>query len=348
MLRRTYAITLDSKATEDKVAYLIAVLQATPQYIAGMLWSRVTAEVSSNPYHLLWDHGFEDHEALDRYMLHPYHYNIIDEWMYRESPRAIVSTSVAATWDDEHDIDVADSKAVADAIAGPAPSLYAQRPSETPIRAAVNATDDHGRSSLRLIEKIDVREGCTEQYLSAVRDVYMPMISDTGMRLLSIYRTVPGEEEGLLFVWAFDSWEAAGQVRATLHRSEALTHWIAQISPLRIGGKRRMVIPTKQHFGSDDPASTSTPTYLLEEVEIRQGRIEHYLRMIDQSVARGQLHGVDKNLPEPRRHRGGNRNHDVCDAPGWRCSFSSPDWRRRHRHRSKEASCWCLCAGPDR
>ena len=197
MLRRIYVIPIKESASCESVEELIAILDAAPQYIPSMKWSRVAQELSMHPYELVWDHGFEDEDGLREYMTHPYHNNLIDHFMLQESPTSIVeSTLMCFRFDDER-VDLGRIvSAHARRIGG---TDMKQEESRNEVLDSLEVTGE----TIYLLEQIDIVAGKTDEYLNALREGYVGAVAKRGMQLCASLRTLPGSgEEGLVLLWS--------------------------------------------------------------------------------------------------------------------------------------------------
>ena len=90
MIRRfeTYAF-LPGTAPEARRA-LAVVLSEAGRHIPEVRWSAVGWNRSDAPAELVWEHAFESAEAYRRYMVHPYHADLIDRYVLPDSPERVV------------------------------------------------------------------------------------------------------------------------------------------------------------------------------------------------------------------------------------------------------------------
>src|ERR1700689_2603472 len=98
MYKRAYAIQLKPGITDDTVTELIRVLQEAPQHIPGMTASVVRKALPPSKFDLIWDNAFSHVDYYKNYLSHPYHCNVIDHFMYRESPAAVIGESLCLRW----------------------------------------------------------------------------------------------------------------------------------------------------------------------------------------------------------------------------------------------------------
>jgi len=61
------------------------------RFIPEVLHSAVGTNLSSAPVQLVWEHGYASPEAYQRYMVHPYHANVLDRYLLSDSPERIVT-----------------------------------------------------------------------------------------------------------------------------------------------------------------------------------------------------------------------------------------------------------------
>lgn len=92
MLRRfeTYAVL--PEVTTEQRHRLADVLREAGRAIPEVLGSAVGWNRSSASSELVWEHYFESPEAYCRYMVHPYHADLIDRYVLADSPERVVET----------------------------------------------------------------------------------------------------------------------------------------------------------------------------------------------------------------------------------------------------------------
>jgi hypothetical protein len=84
-------------ATPDEARLALAeVLAGCGRYIPEVLDSAIGWNGSSGPAELVWEHAFDSTDAYRRYMVHPYHADIIDRYVLPDSPERIVEPVTGA------------------------------------------------------------------------------------------------------------------------------------------------------------------------------------------------------------------------------------------------------------
>ncbi len=222
MYKRAYAIAIKPGVSSDIVDELIRVLQDAPAHIPGMTLSVVRRALPPSQYDLIWDNAFAHVDWYQNYLSHPYHCNVIDQFMYRESPAAVIGESLCLRWS-ETDSDL--------------------EPDDTTAERLPTVGDHDG--PLYLVEHVQVRPGQVEEYLRAVEEDYLPMLTGFDIRRLSVLRTpsASGEDE-IMMVWELKDWKTFVDFRAFFQfdNEPASTNWVARSSQLRTGGRRRLMV----------------------------------------------------------------------------------------------------------
>lgn len=229
MYKRAYAIQLKPGVTEDTVAELIQVLQDAPQHIPGMTLSVVRKALPPSKYDLIWDNAFSHVDYYTNYLSHPYHCNVIDHFMYRESPAAVIGESLCLRWSElDSDLDAGGS------------ATGASAPQAEPLPTV----GDHD-GPLYLVEQVEVRRGKTAEYLRVLEEDYLPMLTGFSIRQLSCLRTpaASGEEE-IMIVWELADWQTFVNFRNffQFENEPASTELVKRLSGLRRGGRRRLML----------------------------------------------------------------------------------------------------------
>jgi hypothetical protein len=234
--KRAYAVALKPGLPEAVVADLVRVLEDAPQFIPGLASSVVRPALGPGPYDLIWDNAFVDTVSYDAYLSHPYHCNVIDHYMYRESAGAAIDASLCLRWSDE------DSPSGAVAVVA---DLTAEETEPMTEPAPVAEPAD---GPLYLLEIVDVIPGRADEYLDAVRSDYLPMTRGRGLDLLLCLRSPNGGGENeLAFLWRLAGWSTFVDFRAffQFQNEPASTRWVERISQLRTGGRRRLMVPAE-------------------------------------------------------------------------------------------------------
>lgn len=221
MFKRAYAIALKPGLDPHTVDDLVRVLEDAPRHIPGMTASIVRPALGPGPYDLIWDNAFAGKEFYDGYLSHPYHCNVIDHYMYRESPAAVIDEALCLRWSDG-DTHVA-------------------------TVTEVSTVDAH-EGPLFLVEHVDVAAGRVREYLDAVEEHYLPWATAHGIeRTLCLRSSQASGENELVFVWKLADWNAYVDFRAFFQfdNEPASTEWVARVSALRTGGRRRLMTRTE-------------------------------------------------------------------------------------------------------
>jgi hypothetical protein len=93
VLRRFEIYTMAEDAPPDKVLELEEAFRRCGEYIPEMTHSVVGKNLSSLDVQMVWEHGYESPEAYQRYMIHPFHANILDRYLLNDCPERIVGNS---------------------------------------------------------------------------------------------------------------------------------------------------------------------------------------------------------------------------------------------------------------
>ena len=140
--------------------------------------------------------------------------------MYRESPAAAIDEGLCLRWsdDDAHVATVTEMSTV-DVPDGP----------------------------LFLVEHVEVLPGRTREYLDAIEEHYLPWATAHGIERVLCLRSPEGAGENeVVLVWKLAGWNAYVDFRAFFQfgNEPASTEWVARVSALRTGGRRRLMAPT--------------------------------------------------------------------------------------------------------
>jgi Stress responsive A/B Barrel Domain len=221
MYKRAYAIRLKPGTSEETVAELIRVLEEAPQHIPGMPLSMVRRALPPSRYDLIWDNAFKHLACYRNYLSHPYHCNVIDHFMYRESPAAVIADSLCLRWTEaDEDLQEGDAE----------------------MQSTVGGHD----GPLYLVEHIEVQPGRTGEYLAALEQDYLPMLSSFGISRVSCLRSPDGSgEDELVLTWKLADWQTFVNFRAffQFENEPAATDLVARLNALRRGGRRRLMVP---------------------------------------------------------------------------------------------------------
>jgi hypothetical protein len=240
MYKRAYAIQLKPGVTDDTVTELIRVLQEAPEHIPGMTASVVRKALPPSKFDLIWDNAFSHVDYYKNYLSHPYHCNVIDHFMYRESPAAVIGESLCLRWS-ELDSDL-EAGAAFGADAGAA---FGAGAASAGAGQALPTVGDHD-GPLYLVEQVEVLPGKITEYLEVLEKDYIPLLSGFSIRRVSCLRTpaASGEEE-IMIVWELADWKTFVDFRNffQFENEPASTELVARLSKLRSGGRRRLMIP---------------------------------------------------------------------------------------------------------
>jgi Stress responsive A/B Barrel Domain len=93
MLRRFEIYTLASGVSGEDAARLADVFRHAGRYIPELEHSVVGMNLSPASVDLVWEHSYASPEAYQRYMVHPYHANVLDRYLLNDSPERLVTDS---------------------------------------------------------------------------------------------------------------------------------------------------------------------------------------------------------------------------------------------------------------
>lgn len=254
MFKRAYAVALRPGLDQHIVDEMVHVLQDAPRFIPGMAYSIVRPALGASPYDLIWDNAFVSRTYYENYLSHPYHCNVIDHYMYRESPAAAIGDGLCLRWEDQTapsgavavvtDLDPAPGVEVTPGAVGAEAAPSAAGAEVAPGPAALPSVDP-GQGPLYLVEHVDVQPGRTQEYLDALATEYRPMAARHGIEQVLCLRSPEqsGEEE-IVLVWKLANWAAYVDFRAffQFENEPASTEWVARITALRISGRRRLML----------------------------------------------------------------------------------------------------------
>jgi hypothetical protein len=235
VFHRAYPIRLRPGVSPEQIAGLDGVLRAATEFIPGFLESELCAAPPGSGHDLVWRNAFADEDAFWVYAGHPYHANLINDYLAPDAPDAVKATSsVGITWTDGSPVGAASASAPAAPVDG------AQRVDEALAEVGIATPVVHQ------LEQIELVAGATAAYLAAVREIYLPAVERHGMRLLMSWQSPPatGEEEVVL-LWSMAGWGGVFRSLSALTReADAMERWLETVRPLRTGGRRRYLVPT--------------------------------------------------------------------------------------------------------
>jgi hypothetical protein len=93
MLRRWEIYALAPDAPPEKITEMERCLLEAQRYLPEVLHSAIGHNRSSAGYDVAWEHAYESAESYQRYMVRPYHSNIIDRYLLNDSPERVVADS---------------------------------------------------------------------------------------------------------------------------------------------------------------------------------------------------------------------------------------------------------------
>ncbi len=91
MLRRFETYSIREGAPEDGVRALETAFRRCGEFIPEVLHSRVGWNLSDAPAQLVWEHAFASPGTYRRYMVHPYHADVLDRYLLHDSPERVVA-----------------------------------------------------------------------------------------------------------------------------------------------------------------------------------------------------------------------------------------------------------------
>jgi Stress responsive A/B Barrel Domain len=93
MLRRFEIYTLAEGVSDDDAARLADVFRRCGRFIPELTHSVVGMNLSPAAVDLVWEHSYASPDAYQRYMVHPYHANVLDRYLLNDSPERLVADS---------------------------------------------------------------------------------------------------------------------------------------------------------------------------------------------------------------------------------------------------------------
>jgi hypothetical protein len=90
VIRRFEIYRIRAEAPSPAVEALATACRRAGQFIPEVLYSAVGWNGSDAPAHLIWEHAFTSPEAYRRYMVHPFHANVLDRYLLHDSPERVV------------------------------------------------------------------------------------------------------------------------------------------------------------------------------------------------------------------------------------------------------------------
>jgi hypothetical protein len=93
VLRRFEIYTMRDGVPPEHERALETAFRRCGDFIPEMLHSVVGKNLSEVPVHMVWEHAYESPAAYQRYMVHPFHANILDRYLLNDCPERIVADS---------------------------------------------------------------------------------------------------------------------------------------------------------------------------------------------------------------------------------------------------------------
>jgi hypothetical protein len=93
VLRRFEIYTMADGTAPEKVLELEEAFRRCGDFIPELTHSVVGKNLSEVDVDMVWEHGYESPEAYQRYMVHPFHANILDRYLLNDCPERIVGNS---------------------------------------------------------------------------------------------------------------------------------------------------------------------------------------------------------------------------------------------------------------
>jgi hypothetical protein len=224
------AIELNDKATPEDVGRLVDVLESAPSYVQSIETSSVRRNLSALPCDLLWEHTFRDLDGYMDYRVHPYHCNLIDELLGRESLRAIHAQVFSLFFDDTERLT-------------PRPHIP---PDRKWAAESVGRGNNAHTGPITLVEQIDVEAGCRAAYLDLFERDYLPLAIERGMHLVGIWQSAPeaGPDEEIVVVWLIEGgWREWDVIRAKVIADPRVHAWYGEIAGFVKDVRRRLLEP---------------------------------------------------------------------------------------------------------
>jgi hypothetical protein len=94
VLRRFEIYSIRDGVPAEQVARMVEAFERCGEHIPELHHSIVGRNLSVQPIHLAWEHSYDSPEAYQRYMIHPYHANVLDRYLLNDSPERIVTDGI--------------------------------------------------------------------------------------------------------------------------------------------------------------------------------------------------------------------------------------------------------------
>jgi hypothetical protein len=93
MQRRFEIYSVRPDVPRKKVREMEGILRNCGRFVPEVLHSVVATNLSKAPVQVVWEHAYESAEAYDRYMVHPYHANLLDRYLLHDCPERITTAN---------------------------------------------------------------------------------------------------------------------------------------------------------------------------------------------------------------------------------------------------------------
>jgi hypothetical protein len=93
VLRRFEIYTMRDGIPPEKERALETAFSRCGDFIPEMLHSVVGKNLSEVSVRMVWEHAYESPETYQRYMVHPFHANVLDRYLLNDCPERIVGDS---------------------------------------------------------------------------------------------------------------------------------------------------------------------------------------------------------------------------------------------------------------
>jgi Stress responsive A/B Barrel Domain len=93
VLRRFEIYTVRNDVAPETVRQLEAAFRGCGDFIPELTHSVVGTNLSDLDVQMVWEHSYDSPEAYQRYMVHPYHANILDRYLLNDLAERIVTDS---------------------------------------------------------------------------------------------------------------------------------------------------------------------------------------------------------------------------------------------------------------
>jgi hypothetical protein len=94
VLRRFEIYSIPAATAPSSVDTLATACADCGRFIPEVLYSKVGRNLSDAAVQMVWEHAFDSPDTYQRYMVHPYHSNVLDRYLLPDSPQRIVQDDV--------------------------------------------------------------------------------------------------------------------------------------------------------------------------------------------------------------------------------------------------------------